>query len=313
MKREHLINTILSAVFPSGSIPLTSAFKMPRILTLVDELVDEVGTDDSAAEPAPPLRASAPATPAEVSADGIDWDNEPRLGVMSDEKLAYELGVSRKTVTRARKQRGIRSSTDASGVGVRKGIDWDNEPRLGVVGDTVLAKELGVTAVTVLTARRKRGLASPVPPSGRKPEAAPPPAANTSKAPSKLPKAIDWDAEPQLGHVVDSVLATKYGVTAQAVFIARKKRGIPAWTPKDELTTEPTPSNDVPSAPPPPLKPDTPVEPKPSTFPKTFADRQRERDLIEDHIKTKGVTKVETRYVEPDSIPANPKGRGGLV
>ena len=55
------------------------------------------------------------------------------------------------------------------------------------------------------------------------------------------------------------------------------------------------------------------IEPKPSTFPKTFADRQRERDLIEDHIKTKGVTKVETRYVEPDSIPANPKGRGGLV
>jgi hypothetical protein len=49
------------------------------------------------------------------------------------------------------------------------------------------------------------------------------------------------------------------------------------------------------------------------TAPATSAERQAEKEAIEQYVRTKGVTKIKSRYVEPDSIPANPKGRGGLV
>lgn len=203
MKREHLINSILSAVFPSGSIPLTVAYKVPRILGLVDELADEVWADDGPPAPPepPPVEAAAPepASPGKPKVPASAWTG---------------------------------------------------------------------------------------------------------------PKGVNWDAEPRLGKVPDSVLATQYGVVAQTVFNARKKRGIPAWTPNvpslaEAQNVEPATSTVLPAP--------AVVSISERTAAPPPVDRQRELDIIEEHIKTKGVTKVKSRYVEPDSIPANPKGRGGLV
>jgi hypothetical protein len=102
---------------------------------------------------------------------------------------------------------------------------------------------------------------------------------------------IDWSRVPDLWTESPTELAAKYGVTASAVYKARQALK------RDEVA--PVPAEAVPSA--------TPPKPAPSA-PAVTEDRARERELIEAHIKAKGVTKVATRYVEPDSIPANPRG-----
>lgn len=196
MKREHLIHNILSAVFPSGSIPLAHAQRVQRILGLVEELADELG-------------------PAEPPA------------------------VSVKPATAPAKSRGP-----------YKKVDWDNEPRLGVVSDSIIARDHGVAPSSVRQARETRGLPSPVMPGGK-------------------PRQV---AQPVAAETVSSV------------------------TPANRAAA-------VPSAAP----------PKPLPAPQTPAERQAEKEAIEQYVKTKGVTRAKSRYVEPDSIPANPKGRGGLV
>jgi hypothetical protein len=201
MKREHLINTILSAVFPSGSIPLAHAQRVPRILGLVEELADEVG----------------PAEPPAVSA---------------------------KPATAPAKSRGP-----------YKKVDWDTEPRLGVVSDSIIARDHGVAPSSVRQARETRGLLSPVMRGGKPRQVAQPAAAEA----------------------------------------------VPSATPA-------TPAAAVRSATPPAV-----VSISERTAPGTSAERQAEKEAIEQYVRTKGVTKIKSRYVEPDSIPANPKGRGGLV
>ncbi|MBT9557883.1 MAG: hypothetical protein IV100_17740 [Myxococcales bacterium] len=57
MTREHLIHNILSAVFPSGSIPLAFLDRVPRLQLLAGALADEVGPD---VPPGAPVSPSAP-------------------------------------------------------------------------------------------------------------------------------------------------------------------------------------------------------------------------------------------------------------
>lgn len=195
MTREHLINTILSAVFPAGSIPVAYAHKVPRILSLATELAAQVGFNESQPEPPELPELPVPETVAPVTT---------------------------KPLTEYRPQGG------------RQATDWSQ------VRDF-------------------------------------------------------WTASP-------SALAARYGVSVSAVYKARAYLRASAATPKREAAVEA--SAPVVSA---------VVSISERTDPPPSVDRQRELDTIEAHIKTKGVTKVKTRYVEPDSIPANPKGRGGLV
>jgi hypothetical protein len=128
------------------------------------------------------------------------------------------------------------------------------------------------------------------------------PATAKAKAKTRGPyKKVDWDAEPRLGVVSDSIIARDHGVAASSVRQARETRGLPSpLMPGGKPREVPAvPAEAVPSA--------TPPKPTPSA-PAVTEDRARERELIEAHIKAKGVTKVATRYVEPDSIPANPRG-----
>lgn len=87
----------------------------------------------------------------------------------------------------------------------RKGIDWNSESRLGVMNDTELALELGVTRQSVGCARRHRGI-PPAPP---------------------LVPAIDWSTQP-LGKVSDRALAKTLGLGQLVVRRARRKLGIAA-------------------------------------------------------------------------------------
>jgi len=88
-------------------------------------------------------------------------------------------------------------------------FNWDNEPLLGVIPDRALAHMLLAHVSAVRAARVKRGL--PV-------------------APSPYgPKWIQWDKQP-LGQMTDAQLAKQIGVTPIAVFLARRKRDIPAFT-----------------------------------------------------------------------------------
>lgn len=83
---------------------------------------------------------------------GIDWDAEPRLGVLSDRRLARVLGVSQPTVSAARKARGLA----APHARPRRGVDWDELP-LGECSDATLARQLGCARSTVREARVRRG------------------------------------------------------------------------------------------------------------------------------------------------------------
>jgi hypothetical protein len=137
-----------------------------------------------------------------------------------------------------------------------------------------------------------------------RPEPTPPvkPATGKAKAKTRGPyKKVDWDTEPRLGVVSDSIIARDHGVNASVVRQAREKRGLlsPLMRGGKPREVPAVPAEAVPSA--------TPPKPAP-TAPVVTEDRARERELIEAHIKAKGVTKVATRYVEPDSIPANPRG-----
>lgn len=106
----------------------------------------------------------------------IDWDNEPRLGKMTDKALAEILGVNPSAVHQARAKRGIPAHVPRPGTGARPpsapaGIDWNAETRLGQVRDSELARELGVSPGAVHQARQARGIPSASP----KPKAPPPP------------------------------------------------------------------------------------------------------------------------------------------
>lgn len=85
---------------------------------------------------------------------GIDWDNEKRLGKMTDSRLAKTLGCAVGSVVSARRARNIPAFSDN-----RKGIDWDAQP-LGEQSDAAIAGLLGCNPEAVRIQRIKRGIAS---------------------------------------------------------------------------------------------------------------------------------------------------------
>lgn len=98
----------------------------------------------------------------------IDWDNEHRLGKMTDKALAEILGVNPSAVHQARHKRRIAAFVPRPGDGGRPpsaaaGINWNAETRLGQVKDSELARELGVSPGAVHQARQARGIPSASP------------------------------------------------------------------------------------------------------------------------------------------------------
>jgi len=119
----------------------------------------------------------------------IDWSKQP-LGKVPDTDIARKLEISSVTVGRERNKRGILAFRPGPGqrrCGRRAGINWDNQPLLGKVPDSELAKELGVHAATVRGARVLREKRAAEAEAQEKAElAAPPPA--IEEAPPEPPK-----------------------------------------------------------------------------------------------------------------------------
>lgn len=171
----------------------------------------------------------------------IDWALQP-LGRAPDQTIARALGLSRKTVTAAREERGIPPFLPRAA----RAIDWDAQP-LGQEPDAEIAKRLGVKPAYVVAARKRRGIARFVlrtidwdtQPLGQIPDAELADRLGVDKrlvARARRRKGldavepwIDWDSEPLLGRVRDGELAEKYGVSRATVYGARTVRGIPAY------------------------------------------------------------------------------------
>lgn len=151
--------------------------------------VVEVAAPEPAPEPAPETppapaaaavvevaaktAAPAPKKGAQLRKVRVDWEKETRLGKMTDSALARDLGVTSNAVRQARIARKIPYTADSFAYKFgSKGIDWDNESRLGKVSDGVLAAEYGVNPSAVHQARQARGIPSATP----KPRAPTPPA-----------------------------------------------------------------------------------------------------------------------------------------
>lgn len=165
---------------------------------------------------------------------GIDWDNEKRLGKMFDTHLAKELGVSGAAVRKARQRRDIplfkgkrkhRPKHGDKKLTARGGVDWDNEPLLGQMSDSDLAKKYGLGRASVQKARHARGI--PAPPDNQ--------ASPIGYKQSRSTIGVDWDKEP-LGKMVDRDLAFMLGCSSQAVAYARAERGIAPYRKKRGVT-----------------------------------------------------------------------------
>lgn len=87
-----------------------------------------------------------------------------------------------------------------SGVGIHKGIAWDDVP-LGQRSDGVLARELGVSRASVYAARRARGIP-------------------TYKSQCLL------RAEPMLGQASDDEVGRRFDLSAKTVATRRRELGI---------------------------------------------------------------------------------------
>ncbi|MET0343836.1 MAG: DEAD/DEAH box helicase [Polyangiales bacterium] len=138
----------------------------------------------------------------------IDWATQP-LGRAPDQIIARALGISRRTVSAAREQRGIAPFMPASS----RVVDWNAQP-LGQVPDAQLARTLGVKPSYVVAARKRRNI------------------------PVLVVNPVDWDSQP-LGRVPDGELAEKLGVDKRAVARARRKKGLAAMEPTIDWDAEP--------------------------------------------------------------------------
>lgn len=143
---------------------------------------------------------------------GIDWDSQP-LGKFSDAEIAKRVGVAKKTVTGARRRRGIPGFIPPSqplkpklpkpSVEEIQREFWDSQP-LGKMSDVDLAKLTGYCKATVTNQRTRRGIPR-----------------------YRVIDFIDWDAQG-LGTQTDLEISKRLGISYHHVATARKERGIPA-------------------------------------------------------------------------------------
>lgn len=88
----------------------------------------------------------------------MDWDNEERLGKMSDVELAILLGVAQNTVCQARTRRGIPPFEGPR----RKYVKWNPEwnALLGTMPDAKVSQATGASHLNVFMRRKKLGIAA---------------------------------------------------------------------------------------------------------------------------------------------------------
>ena len=142
-----------------------------------------------------------------------DW--AARLGTVSDNRLAQELGIPRTSVSALRKALGIEAHGSDGRPLSNCWKDPKNVARLGKVSDSQLGRELGITDTAVRKARENRGI----------------PAYQPASAPR------DTWADPcraaLLGHLPDAEVARQCGVSPATVAAARwRSRTRKAWSPR---------------------------------------------------------------------------------
>ena len=182
----------------------------PRCISVARSALHRQGVDTA---PADALTAWMMANQTREQKPLKFWDTVEDLGLVPDAEIAKRYGVSKAAVGMARRARSIfviSPGEQTIRTGSRRGFPFDwSAVDWSVGNDLVVAVTYGLSPHTVTAARIRLG----IPPArergiGRKP--------------------VDWDAEPMLGHVSDSVLARKYGVSKSAVVDARRQRKIPA-------------------------------------------------------------------------------------
>ena len=118
-----------------------------------------------------------------------------------------------------------------------KRIDWLNETRLGEIPDEELAALLGVPVRAVANARCVLGIPkhndqrhqNP----GRPTKAAIRHMGRRGKRPNP-----DWQSDPEIGKVIDRIIAERHGISQNAVCKYRRDNGIPRCVvPLDERTS----------------------------------------------------------------------------
>ena len=170
MSRQQRITAVFAAVF-GDTLPTKLVPRLARLSELAGAFVDacefgepkpaapigvraDLPNAESAGLSTPPVKRKAGRP---LKSEVIDWDTEPRLGKISDEKLSRLMNVNHKSVRKARLDRGIR------GCGNYK-VDWDNEARLGKMSDAELARIHNMSRAAVHNARKERGIPRYEPP-----------------------------------------------------------------------------------------------------------------------------------------------------
>ena len=86
---------------------------------------------------------------------GVDWDEQP-LGDEPDGEIARRLGVTSRSVRRARERRGIAPAVKPTEA---LAVDWTSLP-LGLESDASIARSIGCDPSTVRKHRRRLGIPS---------------------------------------------------------------------------------------------------------------------------------------------------------
>lgn len=129
---------------------------------------------------------------------GIDFSEQPELGLISDYKLATKLGVSPGVVFFARKKLGISALHPWTSTAAWESVDWSK-------ANKVIAEQLGISRTTVAKYRKNHGIA-----------------------------VADPGFDPDfLGSDFDSHIAEQFGVSRSFVAYHRNKRGIPSFQKKN--------------------------------------------------------------------------------
>lgn len=162
----------------------------------------------------PPERSKEERSARYQHAMAIDW-SQVGLGKRSDAALSKELGVSLDTVRNNRIRLGIPAFANRGiAIGEQKqkrqsiqNIDWADLP-LGKQTDASIAKQLGLSPITITKYRERLGI------------------------PSYQPnyKSVHWD-KIALGRELDTELAARLKVSTNIVTIRRRARNIPAYQP----------------------------------------------------------------------------------
>lgn len=142
----------------------------------------------------------------------IEWTPEmiSLIGIESDGVVGRELGLSRTTIRRKRELLGIPPYAPPPSSAVESAIAWEPEDLalLGTMPDRVVAKQLGISASSVMLKRQALKIPAFKPPT----------------------RPLKWTEEmlALLGEVTDTQVANLYGISEAAVGAKRSRLGIPA-------------------------------------------------------------------------------------